>query len=216
MPKAKIYVASMKMRGDWAPVPVEGAMRVNVTSAQATRSKWRRDFSPMTPVPGGYNGFHCFENYWQAHKVFEELGHTTSSTKRATFLDEWRKFTKGMRRHPSTRGMKPAYAEYGDGVKRTAVDARKNVYVAEYHALMKDSRSLAELRKVHETGAVPALVVYDFDGPRVSGTGENSIEELTVDLLKKKINDTEFPFGHGYVVAAAIAGINPGAYCGDE
>lgn len=55
------------------------------------------------------------------------------------------------------------------------------------------------------------IVVYDFDGPRLSN-GKVTCLELTVDLLREKINDTSFPFGHGYIVASWFKGIIPEQY----
>ena len=41
---SRIYVASKRMRGSWAPRP-EGSTIIDVTSAQAKNSSKRRDFS---------------------------------------------------------------------------------------------------------------------------------------------------------------------------
>ena len=46
----KVYIGNMNMRGARA-VPPEGAIIVNVTSAQGKQSKNRRDFSPMIFPP---------------------------------------------------------------------------------------------------------------------------------------------------------------------
>jgi hypothetical protein len=35
-------------------------------------------------------------------------------------------------------------------------------------------------------------------------------------MLRAKIADPTYPFGHGYVVAATIAGIPPDMYCDAE
>jgi len=42
---------------------------INVTSAQGKENPNRKAFSPMTEIEGGYKGYYCFENYWQAGKV---------------------------------------------------------------------------------------------------------------------------------------------------
>ena len=55
------------------------------------------------------------------------------------------------------------------------------------------------------------ITVYDFDDSKTDD-GEVTCLELTRELLIDKINDTRFPFGHGYVVAATIAGIHPDLY----
>jgi len=78
----KVYIASMKMRGAWAPVP-ENCLRINVTSAQSKSSAYRLAFSPMTQT--GYKGFLCFENYWQSAKRYEGL----TSEKDLYVQDKW-------------------------------------------------------------------------------------------------------------------------------
>ena len=52
---------------------------------------------------------------------------------------------------------------------------------------------------------------YDYDGPKL-GDGTPIYEEVTVDMLKRYIEHTQFPCGHGYVVAALVAGIQPEEY----
>ena len=48
-------------------------------------------------------------------------------------------------------------------------------------------------------------------GPRTVD-GEVQCIELTLGLLKEKIHDTSFPFGHGYVLAGFIKDIEPNEY----
>lgn len=55
------------------------------------------------------------------------------------------------------------------------------------------------------------VVVYDFDEPRLPD-GTPICLEVTLDLLREKINDIRFPFGHGYIVTGMISGIHPSAY----
>jgi len=69
----KIFVASMNMRGKWADPLGETPTKINVTSAQSKTSKNRLNFSPMTPIDGGYKGYWNFESYWQSGKVFENI-----------------------------------------------------------------------------------------------------------------------------------------------
>ena len=56
------------------------------------------------------------------------------------------------------------------------------------------------------------VAVYDFDGPR-HPDGKNACLQVTLEMLKEKINDPKFPFGHGYVIAAALKGYKPSDYC---
>ena len=52
-------------------------------------------------------------------------------------------------------------------------------------------------------------MIPDFDCPQDEPDGC----EVTIDFLKTKINDTTVPFGHGYVLAGALLGIEPSLYC---
>jgi hypothetical protein len=80
--RGRVYVGAMDLRGSRAPAPrtgdqgstnpasssnwVVGTISVNATSCQGTNHPDRRDFSPMTPVEGGWKGFWNFEHYWQS------------------------------------------------------------------------------------------------------------------------------------------------------
>jgi len=55
------------------------------------------------------------------------------------------------------------------------------------------------------------VVIYDFDGPR-DEDGSPVCLEVDVDLLREKINDGTYPFGHGYIIAGILLGIKPEMY----
>ena len=198
----KVYVASKKMRGAWAPRP-EGVIILDVTSSQSKTSKKRRDFSPMSPIEGGYKGFYCFENYWQSGKLIEGCD-------RKKQIAWWQKQIKGKRRYPKSRCKRVFCALFGDGPPMDYVESRKKIYVPEYYELMKDTESFLEFKTLVHSGT--DIVVYDFDGPRTID-GENECIEISLELLKKKITETRHPFGQGYVVAGALLGIKPEQYC---
>lgn len=188
----KVYIASMNMRGEWAKAP-EGAKKVNVTSAQSKSSAFRLDFSPMTE--SGYKGYWCFENWWQSLKRFEGINEEK-------WLSWWLNQTKPKRRYPGSRGKKCLYAKYKNRTFNY-VDSRKELYVPKYYKLIKNAESLNVKSDI--------IVVYDFDGPRKED-GSVDIQPVSIDLLKEKINDTRFPFGHGYIIAGLLAGIKPKEY----
>lgn len=75
---------------------------------------------------------------------------------------------------------------------------------------MINTDSMKFWEKIVESGI--NVVIYDFDGPKTAN-GELTCLEVNLELLKEKINDDKFPFGHGYVVAGALAGFNPDDYC---
>lgn len=200
----KVYIASMNMRGKWA-TPPDGAIKVNVTSAQSKKGKYRLAFSPMTPIEGGYKGYWNFESFWQSGKVFEDVSIEVSKK-------WWRELEVAKRRYPKSKGKRVMYAMFdGDENKYDYVDSRKKVYVPQYYQLIKTrgKQILEDLGKKISDGV--DLVIYDFDGPRTS-SGEVCCRELTVDLLKEKINSTRHPFGHGYIVGASILGIETSEY----
>ena len=78
---------------------------------------------------------------------------------------------------------------------------------------MKDSEMAAYWNAQLDKGT--DLVIMDFDGPRIPNQNKDeqvTCVEVTQELLREKINDPTFPFGHGYVVAAHLAGIEPSQY----
>ena len=210
-----VFVASMQMRGAHAPPPPGFGVvrRVNVTSSQAKNSPDRLTFSPMNGVPyadADEGAFPMgFEAYWQSLKVVEGLDH--DERKRW-----WRSIKKCKRRDPKLKKKHVLHARHKrfPGRELNYVESRKLVYVPDYYALIKDApRFLAIQREVQQGDDNTAVVVFDFDGPKTPGGGV-ACEKVTVDALRARISDTAFPFGHGFVVAAALAGIAPEAYVG--
>lgn len=198
-----VYVASMNMRGKHAEYP-KRSFKVNVTSAQATESKNRRDFSPMTAVAGGYKGFLCFENYWQSKKVYEHVSHEVT-------YEWWTKQDKPHRRYPGSKCKTVLGAKHGDYTSLlNYVDSRKLVYVPEYNDLIQGREMLQFYQDQIAQGN--DVTIFDFDGPRTP-EGEVTCLEVTEDLLIEKINDLRHPFGHGYVIASILAGIPIERYC---
>jgi hypothetical protein len=198
-----VYVASMNMRGKWAEAPL-GALKLNVTSAQPKLSKNRRDFSPMTHIEGNYKGFWNFESYWQSGKVFEGI------SRKKVYL-WWKKLKEPKRRYPESKNHKVLYAKFDDypNEKMDYITARKKIYVPEYYKLIKNREMTLYWKQMVDNGI--DVVVYDFDGPRHSD-GDVKCVKLTKKLLIKKINNLNFSFGHGYIIAGLLADINPDEY----
>jgi len=199
----KVYIASMNLRGKWAECS-ESGIKLNVTSAQRKESVDRKVFSPMTEIVGGYNDYYCFENYWQAGKVIEGVDQKQKT-------NYWKNLKECKRRYPKSKDKKIVGAVYPDvnpGKLYNYIESRKEVYVPQYYALIKDSERLEYYkRQLKEKN----IIVYDFDGPR-DINGEPVCLEVNLELLKNKINDTRHPFGHGYVVAASLLNIEPEEY----
>lgn len=217
--KGSIYIASMKMRGKHALRPPHTAV-VNVTSMNSLKSNYRRDFSPLSgrgyAAPDGRTYLN-FEHFWQGGKAWFKHNEKIPGTR-----DFFLKATKPTRRFPRrlSAGAVIKYAQWDIPTlpqEMGYVESRKKVYVPFYHAYMKDSASIKALKERVDAGE--SVVVYDFDGPRL-GAGERdsmgnvgekdgdvACVPVSLDLLIKKINDEKYPFGHGYVVAALLAGI---------
>lgn len=198
-----VFIASMNLRGARAPAP-DNTTKVNVTSAQALLNKNRRDFSPMTPIEGGYEGFWNFEAFWQSGKVFEGIPEEKVKA-------YWYKVKEAKRRYPGSKDKKVLYARFecAPDEQMNYVTSRKKIYVPRYFELMKDREMVQYLKVQVEAGK--DIVIYDFDGPREEDGGVTCVE-VTRELLCEKINDTQFPFGHGYIVAGWIKGITPEEY----
>ncbi len=204
--RGKVYIASMNLRGARA-VPIDAnSLKLNVTSAQRTLSLDRRDFSPMTPIEGGYKGYWNYESRWQSGKIFEGIDEKMSKS-------WWKAQTKPKRRFPKGKGktiLCARFEGYEDKGDMDYVTARKTVYVNEYYDLIKNRERTLYWKKLLEEGQ--NITIYDFDGPRTEDKGVTCLE-LNEDLLRDKINDLKFPFGHGYVVACALTGIDLSVFC---
>lgn len=233
-----LYIASMKMRGEWAKRPADSHV-LNVTSMQGKTRQERFDYSPMhilsrstetqhnktsdadtrddddknkaaaANTATGYKGFACFENYWQSGKRWKQLRHHIDAVEHAKSVQKWKKLDKCKRRDPKTKGM-TVYDAVFNGIPMDYVTSRKQVYVPEYYSYMlAREKTLQKYKTMLDEGKT--VVVYDFDGPREK-EGKVSIEKVSLELLQRKINDTAFPFGHGYVVAATLFGLKPNQY----
>ncbi len=73
------------------------------------------------------------------------------------------------------------------------------------------TESFLKLKKIVEDGK-HNIAIYDLDGPR-KDDGQVDCREVTLDFIKEKVNSAMFPFGHGYIIAAALAGFKPEDYC---
>ena len=199
--RGKIYIASMNLRGVRAVKLDPTSINLNVTSAQAKLSLDRRDFSPMTPIEGGYNGYWNFESSWQSGKIFEGIDEKVVK-------DWWKAQQAPKRRYPKGKGKKvlcarfEGYEEMGD---IDYITARKTVYVKEYYNLIKEREMTLHWKKALEEGK--SITIYDFDGPRNEDKSVTCLE-LSEELLKEKVKDLNVPFGHCYVVAMALSGID--------
>ena len=200
--RGNVYIGAMNLRGKRAEKP-ENTISVNVTSAQATNSMDRRDFSPMTEIIGGYKGYWNFESYWQSGKVFEGIPDQKAKK-------WWKDNKEAKRRYPKSKGKKVLYAQWeGNPEKMDYVTSRKKIYIPEYFELIKVREATCKWRKEVDSGK--DIMIYDFDGPR-DKDGNPICLEVTPEMMRAQINDPRFPFGHGYIIASWLANIRPEEY----
>ena len=204
--KGSVFIASMNLRGERGKPLDVNSLKLNVTSAQRTLSLDRRDFSPMTPIEGGYKGYWNYESRWQSGKIFEGIDEKVSKTWWKAQLQPKRRFPKGKGKTVLCARFE-GYEEKGD---MDYVTARKNVYVKEYYNMIKDRERTLYWKKLLDEGK--NITIYDFDGPRNEDKSVTCLE-LSDDLLREKVNDIKFPFGHCYVVACALADIDISVFC---
>lgn len=204
--KGKVYIASMNMRGKHAIKPTSDTLKINVTSSQRLLSKYRLAFSPMTPIKNGYKRFYNFEHRWQSIKVYEDDLKETHENR----IKWWKKQIKPHRRYPKSKNKKVIYA-LDNNEKFDYISSRKNIYVPEYTNLVKNNEVLFELKKILNNGT--NIAIYDFDGPRDKITKEPLCLEVTKELLIEKINDTQYPFGHGYIITSLLLDLDISDFC---
>lgn len=195
-----VYIASMNMRGKWSSRP-NNTIIINVTSMQRKDSKYRKDFSPMTEIDGKYKGFYCFENYWQAYKRYRELDHLNNDEKRQKYINWWKKLNSGKRKSYLTKKFLPIDSKYEDNIVRDYLKSRKEIYIPQYYDLMINTESFQKIKNMVDNGT--NIVIYDFDGPRDINNNPICLE-VTLDMLINKVEYEKHPFGHGYIIAAAL------------
>ena len=171
-----------------------------MTSAQAKNHPDRLAFSPMhvherTFTEAG-EVYVNYEAFWQSRKKLR--GIPMASTKAW-----WRAQKKARRRHPKMLEVGVEHCEdprFPDE-RMDYETSRRKLYVPDYcvHFLANSPR-LQQLRALDGD-----VVVLDYDGPYADGAP--ACREVTVDLLREKLADLSRPFGHGFLVAAALAGI---------
>jgi hypothetical protein len=199
--KGKVYIASMNLRGARAVKLNPDSLNLNVTSAQRKLSLDRRDFSPMTPIEGGYYGYWNFESRWQSGKIFEGIDEKVSKA-------WWKAQLEAKRRYPKGKGKRVLCARfegYEDRGDMDYVTSRKEVYCKEYYEMIKDRERTLYWKKLLEEGE--DITIYDFDGPRNEDKSVTCLE-LSEKLLKEKVKDLSVPFGHCYVVGMVLCGMD--------
>jgi hypothetical protein len=199
--KGSVFIASMNLRGERGKPLDVNSLKLNVTSAQRTLSLDRRDFSPMTPIEGGYKGYWNYESRWQSGKIFEGIDEKVVK-------DWWKAQKEPKRRYPKGKGKRILCARFEGYEDRGDMDyviSRKDVYVKEYYDLIKDRERVLFWKRMLDEGE--SITIFDFDGPRNEDKSVTCVE-LSEELIKEKVKDLSVPFGHSYVVGMLLSNID--------
>lgn len=150
-----------------------------------------------------------FENAWQFGKYWgEKSGHLDAhgkpTAKWFAFRDKGYKMLKGKRRPLPLKEYGRPIGSFYNGKHMDYVESRKKIYVPIYANLISGLPAIAALRAMVAKGE--NIMIVDNDGPPKSLYPDGM--EMTAEAWRKMIENPRFPFGHGYVVAALVAGIS--------
>ena len=232
--KGEIRVAKKLPRGvkDARNPTIPGVKNIDATSGSGNKIDGhaaRLHFSPMFLGPVDEHKVfgvpretalvaQNFENYWQYGKAFPALKHLDPSGKvNAAWLAFRAKGYKkqGGDRHPAgtktdrvkfvdSQGRR--HFEYSTATTSVYLDqqmdyltSRKRIYIPVYAHLVSQRPAFRALRAQVDAGM--CVQVLDFD---VLAGGSHVV---SAGFLRQRVNDPKAPFGHGYVLAALLAGI---------
>jgi len=212
--RGKVYVCGMKMRGLQAKPP-EDCKRLNVTSGQGKTKEDRICFSPMHLEESekdlvAFKDYPNMEAYWQKGKRFQGVDP-------AKIEEWWKKIKSAKRRYPGSKEKICTHSEFPDYAGKDRlnwIDSRKRVYVPMYKdKIFSKERFKARFKYwKDQVDSGVNVAVYDYDGPRDEQGGPVA-REVSVEMLREEINQTNYPFGHGFVVGAMLIDIDFETFC---
>lgn len=174
------------------------------------------------------------ESLWQYRKVFPQLGHWDDESKRPT--EAWFKWmrdgyaklkgekragrrAKGIRTPPEVAKLKKRWREHGEpwtprcswwkDRELSYVESRKEIYVPAYADAVQQTDAFRALETLVKDGK--NVLIVDLDGPPLSDY-PNGLPVTRENFLKSLL-DTSHPFGHGFIVAALLAGVDVKELC---
>jgi exodeoxyribonuclease-3 len=194
---------------------MEGFKTIDVTSGSMNKlgKVLAKTLSPLLLGPytdkDGLKA-NIFENYWQYGKLWPTANHIKKGTD-CEPTKAWYEFrktgyasTKGKRRPLPVKEYGYSTCAFYNNKSYGYLDSRKEIYVPVYKKLIEKLPIIKELRKLLESGQ--NVMIVDGDGPPKSKY-PNGLE-LTQKNWDKMINNAKYPFGHGYVVAGLLSGLN--------
>ena len=192
---------------------------IDVTSG--TARKQDRVFSPLVQPSDGSS---CVENIWQSCKRYHPDDIPREQEKKF-----WKEFKTPKNGAKNPRRSKPVanfiaknkrtpreirYSFEGTSYKKKK-NARRMIYAKAYNRELIQKGARERMQQIKEMlskspGQI-TCVVLDYDGPKIidaaTGMKKSSTQVMTNDFLWK-ISEGQASFGHGYIVAANIAGID--------
>lgn len=169
------------------------------------------------------------ENLWQFRKVYPQLGHWDDENNCPTPLwTQWKskgysklkkekrdgRKPKGIRTPPEISKLKKIFREtaapwtpkcsWWNGRATSYIAARKQIYVPTYAEAVVKTEAFQALQALVAAGE--KLLIIDLDGPPLT-KHPNGIP-VNNSTIVEALNDTSHIFGHGYVVAALLAGVD--------
>lgn len=91
------------------------------------------------------------------------------------------------------------------------IEARKRIYTKVYGNAAKETKEFEQLQTLLKAGK--KLLILDVDGPKYTNKAPfNKVDKGSIAVNKENIqmllNDTTQPFGHGYVLAVYLLGMD--------
>lgn len=177
-------------------------------------SRGARPWKDLTPFHLTLESASCFENFWQAKKVYAKLEkknfwHSTESPigPDGNPTEVWQKwhdtvcaYPEPLRR-PNGKNI-PLYV-WHEGEKLGVVDARKKIYIPVYQELIRKHPTYHRLLEIGSN----RLIILEPDGPDPEEFPQGkpvTYVELLEMQHKVERNGKYFPYGHGYVILLTL------------
>lgn len=222
-----VAVAQKPRRGSTSKYPeLEGFLRVDVTSGSNKKLGGVLVRDLLSPMLLRTTEGVIFENFWQYSKVYPGLGHLGDDGMPNDVWREWRRrgfaLAKGTRTPPAVSRLRrrdrllatPAYLMVDEWSLPGRpdlhhkplfyIESRKEIYAPIYMDLILKNGILSRFPPSN-------LLILDVDGPPLEKSPYGV--EIDVNKLRSLIEDPAYPFGHGYLVGAALQGIAAEMFC---
>lgn len=221
-------LGGLDARFSFSPMHLGPVRAADLRAVLGQHEEWKNDIEQSSrSITLEYTIARNLENFWQYGKIFEDMGHVDRTGK---VTDCWIDFRnigyrqlKGQRHPKGTRTNKiigkdklgrnrfayrKAISSIYFGLRMQYIESRKKIYAPLYAHLVKPTPGFKDLKEQVDGGQ--DILILELDVP-----DDGLYHEVTLELLKKRIDDPSTPFGHGNVVAGLLMDIEPEMYCRD-